>query len=307
MRVAGSPRLEDVCPTGPKAIYTNARASRLMRLLPWVMVALVVLPLVAADAGAGGGGIDWADPDDAWIRPGTRVLGGSCTSNFIFTDSAETRVFIGTAAHCVNNGPSTATNGCDPRNKPWALGRSVAVTGAAKAGTLVYSSWEAMQRIGETSSATCAGNDFAVVELHPDDHHRVSPAMRGYGGPIGVTEGGDHRNLEKVLTFGNSGLRLTDNPLADPAKAREGYSWRGNGAWTTVVYIAGPGIPGDSGSAVLSSDGTALGVLVTISALGSNGITNLYRALGYANDTGGMDLRLATWALLDPGLLPSPT
>ena len=44
--------------------------------------------------------------------------------------------------------------------------------------------------------------------------------------------------------------------------------------------------------------------LVTLSATGSNGGTSLEKALAYAREVGGLDLRLATWEILDPGLLP---
>jgi hypothetical protein len=52
-----------------------------------------------------------------------------------------------------------------------------------------------------------------------------------------------------------------------------------------------PGLPGDSGSAVLGSDGQALGVLVTLALApfaGSNGVTSINRALDYANQHGGI-------------------
>ena len=45
-------------------------------------------------------------------------------------------------------------------------------------------------------------------------------------------------------------------------------------------------MPGDSGSGVLSQDGEALGILVTVALAplaGSNGVTSLDLALAYAN------------------------
>jgi S1-C subfamily serine protease len=52
-----------------------------------------------------------------------------------------------------------------------------------------------------------------------------------------------------------------------------------------------PGIPGDSGSAVLDADGKALGILVTVAIAplaGSNGVSDLDKVLAYANANGGV-------------------
>lgn len=269
-----------------------------------VALSMLILPFSSPLIGADHGTTEWESPGSADIRPGVRIGGSTCTSNFIFTDSAHTTVYIGLAAHCVATGPSTVTNGCSSQNRPDDIGSKVQISGASKMGTLVYSSWETMQRIDEPSTSACAGNDFAVVEIHPDDHDEVNPALLVYGGPTGVTGGNDHGSLDRALTYGNSATRVVGGPVGDQLKAREGYSTSSNGGWTTNAYFYTPGIPGDSGSAVLSDDGSALGVLVTVSGTASNGITNLYRALDYANDEGGMDLRLATWDQLDPGLFP---
>ena len=58
-----------------------------------------------------------------------------------------------------------------------------------------------------------------------------------------------------------------------------------------------PGIPGDSGSAFLSADGRALGVLSTVALAplaGSNGVGDVAKELAYLNSTGGFDVTLAT-------------
>ena len=52
-----------------------------------------------------------------------------------------------------------------------------------------------------------------------------------------------------------------------------------------------PGVPGDSGSAFLDSEGNALGTLSTLAIAplaGSNGVGDLERELGYAQQNGGI-------------------
>jgi len=69
----------------------------------------------------------------------------------------------------------------------------------------------------------------------------------------------------------------------------------GNG-WSHGVYTLAPGIPGDSGSAFLSADGTALGVLSTLAIAllpASNGVGDLVRELDYLNTHSGMTVQLA--------------
>ena len=92
-------------------------------------------------------------------------------------------------------------------------------------------------------------------------------------------------------------------PLLSP-KLGLTSSTEGNG-WTHVVNTVTPGIPGDSGSAFLDSEGRALGVLSTLGVGVPGGVVNnvsdLSRALGYlhAHGTGsvaGAQLVLGTEA-----------
>ena len=56
-----------------------------------------------------------------------------------------------------------------------------------------------------------------------------------------------------------------------------------------------PGIPGDSGSGFLDSNGRAFGVLSTLAALplpGSNGVGNLAKEIAYAQTHGVAGLTL---------------
>jgi S1-C subfamily serine protease len=73
------------------------------------------------------------------------------------------------------------------------------------------------------------------------------------------------------------------------------------------VFTFTPGVPGDSGSAFLDSDGEAVGVLSTLNIAplaGSNGIADVARAMEYARTVGGLeDLQLV---LGTEAFTPSP-
>jgi hypothetical protein len=230
----------------------------------------------------------WAPADEATIRPGVQMVtgGGQCTANFVFTQGSD--VLLGYAAHCAGLGGATDTNGCDAGSQP--LGTPVQIEGAAHTGTLVYSSWETMQRRGETDGNACSYNDFALVRLDARDHAQVNPTVPFWGGPTGLV---DHTNAgDTVLSYGNSSLRLG----LDLLKPKEGTSLgQSAGGWTHTVYTATPGIPGDSGSAFIDADGRAFGVLSTLAIAplaGSNGVSDLSRSLAYANQHGGMSAQL---------------
>lgn len=254
---------------------------------------------------------NWTKPDVASIRPGVQMFddGSQCTANFVFQSPDNLTVYIGFAAHCTNDCPSNAggecdTNGCAATNQPHKLNTTIEIDGASKAGRLAYTSWGTMQAVKENDGDACQYNDFAVVALNAADYNRVSPAMRYYGGPVGLADASKVQTQDKVLTYGNSGLR----PEGSTLSPKEGYviSPPGSG-WTTEIYTATPGVPGDSGSGVLTADGHALGDLVTVAIAplpGSNGVSILAKELAYAKAHAGLDFRLATWELLDGGRLP---
>ena len=224
-----------------------------------------------------------APADTAAIHPGVQTLtegAGQCTANFVFTDGADT--FIGQAAHCSGTGQATDTNGCTATSLP--IGTPVTVVGSdgnEYAGELAYSSWIAMQEAGERDANACAYNDFALVRLLEGDE-QVNASVPVFGGAMGIDEDGAMLG-EQVYTYGNSSLRLGLTELSPHVGTSLGTS---GGGWTTAIYTVTPGLPGDSGSAVLSQDGEALGVLVTLALAplaGSNGVTSLDMALAYAN------------------------
>jgi len=260
-------------------------------LIIGTLVAAVV-PNPTANAAPPGG---WAPAATATIHPGVQMFtdGAQCTANFIF--SRGTEVLIGYAAHCAGTGGATETNGCDSGSLP--LGTPVEIDGASQPGTLVYSSWLAMRAANETDADTCSYNDFAVVRIAAADIGKVNPSIPHWGGPTGLNTSGNGA-LARVYSYGNSSLRFGLTQLSPKTGLSLGST---GGGWTHPVYTVTPGIPGDSGSAMLDASGRASGVLSTVAIApltGSNNFSDLSRALAYANSHGqsGLTLEAGTQA-----------
>jgi hypothetical protein len=239
-------------------------------------LAVLVLALLAPAAASA-----WAPASSATIHPGVQTFtdGAQCTSNFVFSGGGAT--YLGQAAHCAGTGAATDTNGCDSASLP--LGTPVEITGAAKPGTLVYSSWLTMQATHEADANTCAFNDLALVRIDPADVGKVNPSVPGFGGPTGV---GTAAAGDTVYSYGNSELRggvSTLSPKQGTVVAVDG------GGWSYNVYTLSPGVPGDSGSGFLSASGQAIGVLSTLDFAptpGSNGVGALGLELAYMHAHG---------------------
>jgi hypothetical protein len=260
------------------------------------LTALAAGAVVAAAVWAGGAPALAAPgagpvPTAPGVHPGvqTRTDGAQCTANFLFTDGDDT--YLGQAAHCSGTGDSSQTDGCRSGSLP--LGTPVEVGGASRPGTMVYNSWLAMQADREADPDACAFNDLALVRLDPADAAGASGAVPFFGGPRGVDTDGT-RPGEVVRSYGNSELRGGVTLLSPKVGTSTGD--RGNG-WSHDVVTVTPGIPGDSGSAFLSADGSALGVLSTLQFAplpGSNGVSDLAKMLDYARGHGMAGLRLVT-------------
>lgn len=224
----------------------------------------------------------------------TFTNGAQCTANFVFFDLTD--VYIGQAAHCSGTGASTETNGCTAGTLP--VGTAVTVTGASRPATMVYNSWATMQGSGENDPDTCQYNDFALLRLHPADVAKVNPSIPFWGGPVGLNTAGTTLG-QQVYSYGNSSLRLGLGTLS-PKKGISGGSGAG---WSHPVSTATPGLPGDSGSAFVDSEGRAFGVLSTL-GVGlpggvNNGVGDLRRELDYLRAKSalkGVQLALGTVA-----------
>lgn len=264
--------------------------------------------IVAAAGSHAGAAPAWADAGSATIHPGVQMYtdGAQCTANFVFTDAAadpgqDPAVYLGYAAHCAGLGAANETNGCDSGSLP--VGTEVEIDGASEPGILAYSSWATMQQVGETDADACNHNDFALVRIHPDDVAAVNPSIPFWGGPTGLNTTGNG-TLASVYSYGNSSLRFGITALSPKEGVSLGTS---GGGWTHPVYTMTPGVPGDSGSAMLDADGRASGVLSTLTILptaGSNNFSDLASALDYLRAHTSLDVELALGTeAFDPGAL----
>jgi hypothetical protein len=253
---------------------TRPRSAKLAAGLS-VAAAVALAPLGASPASAAGTNA---------VHPGvmTYTDGAQCTANFIFRDASAT--YIGQAAHCSGTGASTETDGCLADSLP--LGTPVEVGGASKPGVLVYNSWLAMQAAGEKDPNACAYNDIALVKLDPADAANVDPSVPFWGGPAGVAPSTPAPG-SSVYSYGNSSLRAGLSPLSP----KQGAVLQNlGGGWSHALYTVTPGIPGDSGSAFLDSQGRALGVLSTLALAplpASNNVSDLSKMLDYMHSHGG--------------------
>ncbi len=260
-------------------------------------VAAILTVALSPAAPAARAATRWAPADQATIHPGTMMYtrGAQCTANFVYTDRAG-HVYVGYAAHCAGTGSSTDTDGCTTRSLPlgtrvrFAEGGSL-VDGGTRvgAGRLVYSSWLTMQHLGTTAVETCAYNDLALVRVARKDVGSVNPSVPFWGGPTGIDTDGTAAG-DRLYTYGNSSLRGGLAPLSPHTGVSLGDDPADHG-WSHPLYTATPGIPGDSGSGFLDSDGRAVGVLSTIGLAplpASNNIGDLAHELAFARAHSGI-------------------
>lgn len=247
---------------------------------------------VAVDEPAPASALAWPEPETAPIRPGAqfgrwapteRVAdNGACTTNFVFTGPDHATLYIGTAAHCVER---------------LALGDEAWIAGRAARATLAYSSWLAMEEAGEgkPSSSAPHPNDFALLEIAAKDRTLVHPALLGWGGPTGIAVSDEVAAGDGLLAYGNSSFKPDDARL----RVLQGALLRHKDEFDARGKFDLPFIPADSGSPVLTADGLAFGVLVTLATNaedppGANGIAKLDRLLAYAAAHGAPPVQLAT-------------
>jgi len=241
-------------------------------------------------------GHQWAPIKTAAITSGvqTYTQGGQCTANFVFVDDAG-NVYLGQAAHCASTGKEDETNGCKAGSRPLATtvtfhrGGSPAGGGdVIGRGQLAYSSWLTMQRGGEKDANTCAYNDLALVKVDAKYVPQVNPSVPFWGGPVDVNTSGT-KSGDQVFSYGNSSLRAGLAALSPQSGASHGDD-PSLGGWSHTLTSPTPGIPGDSGSAYLDSDGRALGTLSTLglSFPVINNVGDLDRELTYARAHSGI-------------------
>jgi hypothetical protein len=187
------------------------------------------------------------------VRPGAIVQSdvGQCTFNFLFQGS-DGRRYIGTAGHCILG--DSAVGGQDAGEESWGPGSGPEARDSAG------------NRIGEFAYAILQDpKDFALIRLDPGVS--ASPQMCHFGGPTGVNS--DRTSSLVVLNHFGQGIGVG---TAVPARSATALGMPD----PDHVYAQGAVVPGDSGSGIQSSDGRAVGVIVTTGlhadSIGTSGV-----------------------------------
>lgn len=188
------------------------------------------------------------------VRPGATVQSdaGRCTFNFLF-EGSDSRRYIGTAGHCIlQQGGSDG----DAGEKTWPGGTGPPARDGA--GT----------RIGEFAYAVLEDpKDFALIRIAP--HVSARAGMCHFGGPVGVNDDRPGATTAVQLSYFGEGIGVGDVLPARTAVAMGMPD-------PDHVFAQGAAVPGDSGSGVITGDGGAVGVLVTVGVhTGSVGATAL--------------------------------
>ncbi|MDP8969012.1 MAG: hypothetical protein M3N52_00575 [Actinomycetota bacterium] len=215
------------------------------------------------------------------VRPGAPLLVGDglCTFNYLFTGSDGAR-YMGTAGHCF-----FAPFDVEPGEMSWALGAGPPAFDAAgnRVGGFAY----AVQRDEK---------DFGLIRL--DDAVAANPQMCFFGGPTGINDDRPGLLEPVLLNYYGNGI-LVSGVLPARTAVATGMPDPDH------VFADGVAIFGDSGAAVNSADGRAVGSLVTVGVAlaglgldgldaGVIGITRLTPQLERAEQVLGVDLVLQT-------------
>jgi hypothetical protein len=217
------------------------------------------------------------------VRPGAIVNSdlGQCTFNFLFTGSDGNR-YMGTAGHCILR---ESPIGGDVGEESWAPGEGPVATDSTGA------------RIGEFAYAVLQDpKDFALVRLDPGA--AANPAMCHFGGPTSTNDSNPGPVPPTLLNHFGNGVAIGS---ALPARTAVALGMPD----PDHVFANGVALPGDSGSGVISSDGGAVGVLVTVGlhsgSAGTGGVdaglvgnTRITPQVNRAEQVLGTDLTLQT-------------
>jgi hypothetical protein len=215
------------------------------------------------------------------VRPGAIVQSdaGQCTFNFLF-QASDGRRYIGTAGHCIL-GESPV--GGDGGEESWAPGTGPEARDASD------------QRIGEFAYAILEDpKDFALIRV--DAGVATSPQMCHFGGPTGVNA--DMPSSLVTLQHYGNGVGVGS---VLPARTAFAFGMPD----PDHVFAEGAVVPGDSGSGIVSDDGRAVGVVVTVGihsrSIGTSGIdagvvgiTRLSPQVARAQQVLGLSLSLQT-------------
>lgn len=208
------------------------------------------------------------------VRPGAALLTeeGQCTFNFMWRGS-DGDTYMGTAGHCALGVEGSGEMTWDPGEGPPVGDRQGNV-------------------VGEFAYAVVDDpRDFALVRLA--DGVAASPEMCHFGGPTGLdtTVTGllgptvlQHYGQGSIVGQVVPGRSLLALSMSDP----------------DIVVATGVVLPGDSGSAVTTTDGRALGLVVTtgiylgVVDTGTVGITRVAPQIARAQQVTGVAYTLQT-------------
>ena len=210
------------------------------------------------------------------VGPGTQLVtaGRTCAANFVFRD-AQGHVYLGYAASCATR--TTTATGCAARSLPMGTEVRLAERGRTVGhGTLRYSSLQAMHRAGVTDAATCAANDFALVQVRGAARRLVSAAMPYWGGPSGIAP----LPAPGTAVFGLA--RLSPGARTLP---RAGDVTDGDQRVVTVTTLLAS-TRGARGSGFLDDAGHAVGIVTAASSSGANTVVSLADAVAFAGAHG---------------------
>jgi hypothetical protein len=216
------------------------------------------------------------------VRPGGRVQTkvGFCTFDFLFKGPDGQR-YMGTAGHCIL-GTAEPPPG-QSSEMTWAPGTGPEAQGADG------------KRIGEFAYAVLEDpKDFSLIRLDPGVE--ASPEMCHFGGPTGLNDD----ETPDLVELEYYGLGVGVGTVL-PARSAVAVGLPS----PDHVYAVGLALPGDSGSGVISSDGRAVGVLVSVGLhglgisdngvdFGTIGITRLAPQLARAQEKLHTTLELVT-------------
>ncbi len=213
------------------------------------------------------------------VRPGAIVNTdkGQCTFNFVFTGS-DGEMYIGTAGHCILGDSAI---GGDVGEMAWMPGEGpeARAAGGARIGEFVYAILQDPK-------------DFALILV--DHGVPPDPQMCHFGGPTGVNSG-TPSGAVVLHHYGNGVV------IGSVVPARTGLAL--GTPEPDHVFAQALAVPGDSGSGIISNDGRAVGVIVTVgihsSRIGTRGvdagivgITRLTPQVARAEDLLGIGLTL---------------
>lgn len=179
------------------------------------------------------------------------------TLNFVFRDD-DGALYVGTAAHTVPKDAEVYVPHC-PDCRGGLEG--------APFGDVVFSSDSVDVGHPTTDAPDADLLDFALIKIRPTWYRHVEPAVRHWGGPVGVLDGADAEPGDDVVAYGNG----DDGPIDVCADSAAGITTqpapgpRGPGRLIATSHAAFSSttceIGGDSGMPYLHGpSGMALGV-----------------------------------------------